>query len=100
MVGFDFVKTRTLAYVQSYDWLPIIVQFSKICTNFHDLFRSVSSTGDLIILSSSAHSVKHFFKTFLEVFCLSFVLCPNDLYKYSINKIIVNMKTGHFYIFI
>ena len=31
MVGFDFVKTRTLAYVQSYDWLPIIVQFSKIC---------------------------------------------------------------------
>ena len=31
MVGFDYVKTRTLAYVQSYDWLPIIVQFSKIC---------------------------------------------------------------------
>ena len=31
MVGFDLVKTRTLAYVQSYDWLPIIVQFSKIC---------------------------------------------------------------------
>ena len=33
MVGFDYVKTRTLAYVQSYDWLPIIVQFSKICTS-------------------------------------------------------------------
>ena len=64
MVGFDFVKTRTLAYVQSFDWLPIIVQFSKICCHFEVLFKSAPSTGDLIIISCSHIHVNTFLQSF------------------------------------
>ena len=59
------------------------------CSVFKDLrrvFSSVLSTGDLIILSSLIHFVKHFFQNiFEEVFNFeSLPLCPSDFYYYRL----------------
>ena len=82
MVGFDFVKTRTLAYVQSYDWLPIIVQFSKICYQLAPLHSKCCLNWRLDYSIKFSSFRQALFQNFLEVFlCSSFVLCPNDLYS-------------------
>ena len=67
MVGFDYVKTRTLAYVQSYDWLPIIVQFSKICAPSY----GVLEYNNISIYSCQQNLDKFYYK-FQKIFTIIF----------------------------